>query len=312
MMSKIKTFVRLLEEHPTQVMWAFYRMLIKTGFTNVFSDTFHLKICYRLTIGKRLDLKQPRLFNEKLQWLKIHDRNSEYSIFVDKFLVRKYIEEKIGSKYLTKLIGVWNHADEIPFSKLPDKFVLKCTHDSGSTYICTDKKNFDFEKVQKGLEKKLKKNMYWYAREWPYKNVKPRIICEEFLEDGGEEVNDYKFMCFNGNVKCSFVCSERNTDDNLKVTFFDLDWNVMPFERHYPKSAKNIPKPQNYRKMIELSELLAKNIPFVRVDFYEVNGKIYFGELTFFPGAGFEEFTPESYDYILGDWLELPMRNNEG
>ena len=156
----------------------------------------------------------------------------------------------------------------------------------------------------------MKKNYFYFGREWPYKNVKPRIIIEEYMEDANtQEINDYKFMCFNGKVKCSFVCTDRRSKEGLKVTFFDLNWNKLPFERHYPTSKKEIEKPSNYNLMIELSEKLAKNIPFIRVDWYEINGQVYFGELTFFPGCGLEEFTPEEWDYKLGDWIELPNDN---
>ena len=152
-----------------------------------------------------------------------------------------------------------------------------------------------------------KRNYYIVHREWPYKNIKPRIIIEKYMEnDDKTELKDYKFMCFNGKVRCSFVCSDRYGKDGLKVDFYDLEWNKMPFQRHYPNSKKDIPKPKNYDLMIKLAEKLSSGIPFLRVDFYEINGKVYFGELTFFPGSGFEEFTPEEYDRMLGDMLELP------
>ena len=264
-----------------------------------------LKIKFKKKVGYKLNLNHPKSFNEKLQWLKLNDRKSIYTQMVDKYMVRKYIAESIGEKYLIPLLGVWNNFEEINFNKLPDQFVLKCTHDSGSIRICKDKSNFDINEAKNFFNKKLKENFYYFGKEWPYKNVHPRIIAEEFIEDeSSKDLKDYKFMCFNGNVKCCFVCSERFST-HLKVTFYDTEWNKLPFERHYPNSEEEIPKPKNLEKMIQLAEKLSINIPFVRVDFYEVNNMIYFGELTFFPGCGFEEFKPIEWDYKLGEWIDL-------
>ena len=199
--------------------------------------------------------------------------------------------------------------DEIDFDKLPNQFVIKCTHDSGGVIICKDKEKLNIIEARKKINKCLKTNFFYCGREWPYKNVKPRIIVEELINDHrNDDLNDYKFMCFNGKVRCSFVCTERRSLEGLKVTFFDIDWNKMPFERHYPSSSKKIDKPKNYAKMIELAEKLSRDIPFARIDFYEANEKIYFGEITFFPGSGLEEFSPEIWDYTLGSWISLPER----
>ena len=226
---------------------------------------------------------------------------------VDKYEVKTLVAQKIGLQYVIPTLGVWNHFDDIEFDTLPNQFVLKCTHDSGSVILVDDKNQLDIRKAKRIMEKFLGRNLYYYAREWPYKNVPPRIIAEPYLKnDSGEELMDYKIMCFDGKVKCSFVCSERFNGDGLKVTFYDTDWKVMPFERHYPRSEHPIEKPLNYEEMVALAEKLAKDIPFVRVDFYEVNGRTYFGELTFYPGAGFEEFTPSEWDRTLGDWIHLP------
>ncbi|MCM1139383.1 MAG: glycosyl transferase [Muribaculum sp.] len=226
---------------------------------------------------------------------------------VDKVDVKEYVADKIGREYIIPTLGTWNSQDDIDFNLLPDKFVIKCNHNSGQgLYICTDKKKMDEEKVREGLRRALKEDYYLICREWPYKNVKRRIIAEYYLEDPSSDdgdLKDYKFMCFNGEVKCVFVCTERKK--KLKVTFFDRDWNRLPFERHYPQSEKLIPQPTKYEKMLKLAEVLSKDIPFVRVDFYEVNGHVYFGELTFFPGAGFEEFNPKEWDNILGSWINI-------
>lgn len=273
----------------------------------VLPDTVYLKLIYRLKIGKKLNLKNPLSFNEKIQWLKINDRKQEYVKMVDKYEAKKYIASIIGADILIPTLGIWNSFNEIDFDSLPSKFVLKCTHDSGSTVICKDKRNFNFEKAKKMLNKSMKRNFYWIGREWPYKYITPRIIAEEYIADEeNQELIDYKFMCFNGKVKTIFTCSDRRSKDGLKVTFYDKQWKRLPFERHYPASEKTILCPVNYNKMVEYSEILSKQIPFIRIDFYEVKGKLYFGELTFYPGDGFEEFTPDLWDYELGSWLTLP------
>lgn len=285
-MEKFKSFIKIL--------------------SRIFPDKTYLSLKYKYKMGCFLNLNNPQTFNEKLQWLKLYDRKPEYTTMVDKYAVKKYVADIIGEEYIIPTLGVWNHFDEIDFDKLPNKFVLKCTHDSGGLVICKDKDKLDLKVARQKIEKPLKQNYYWSGREWPYKDVKPRIIAEPYMEDSkAHELIDYKFMCFNGKVRCSFTCSERFSKDGLKVTFFDKDWNVMPFERHYHVSKNPPKKPINYDKMIQFSEQLSKGIPFVRVDFYEINGQLYFGELTFYPGGGFEEFTPEEWDYKLGDFLKL-------
>ena len=267
---------------------------------------------YRHRMKKKLNLKKPQTFNEKLQWLKLYNRNPEYTKMVDKYEAKKYVADIIGEEYIIPTLGVWNNVEDIEFESLPNQFVLKCTHDSGGVIICKDKKNFNIENAKKKLKDSLKQNFYYKGREWPYKNVKPRIIAEKFMYDENtEDLNDYKFMCFNGQVKCSFTCTERRSSSGLKVTFFDKEWHKMPFERHYPSSNKEIKKPINYDLMLRISEKLSQDMDFVRVDLYEINGKVYFGELTFFPGCGMEEFIPDKWDNILGSWLALPKKGEE-
>lgn len=277
------------------------------GFFKWIPDDIYLKLVYKAYFKKKLDLKKPITFNQKLQWLKLYDRNPKYTKLVDKYEVREYIKKEIGEEYLIPLIGVYDNFDDINFDDLPNQFVLKCTHDSGGVVICKDKNKLNKESVRKKINKSLEYNYYYLWREWPYKNVKPRIICEQYMTDNlDEELKDYKFMCFNGEVKCLFVCLNRNSSSGLNVDFYNLDWDLMPFERHYKNSGQKIKKPNNFDKMIELARKLSRDIPFVRVDFYEVEGKVYFGELTFYPGSGLEEFTPHKYDEILGNWLQLP------
>ena len=272
-------------------------------------DDLYLKIKYRLTMGRKLDLNNPETFNQKLQWLKLYDRKPEYTQMVDKYEVRKYIKEIIGEEYLIPLLGVYDSFEEIDFDNLPDEFVLKPNHTSGNVFICKDKSKIDYKKLKKEVNRWLKREYYWLHREWPYKNVKPRIICEKYLVDeSGKELIDYKFMCFNGVVKCIFVFSNRYSPTGLNIDIYDVNWNLMPFGRpNIASTGVKIPKPKNFQKMIQYAEKLAVNIPFIRVDFYEVNGHLYFGELTFYPASGFGRFAPEYYDDILGSWLKLPI-----
>ncbi len=299
--------IKRLFKHPTRIVPAIIAQLGKR-----LPDSWFLRMKYYEVFGKRLNLKNPKTFNEKLQWLKLHDRNPMYTTMVDKVEAKKWVAECIGEEYIVPTLGIWNNADDIDFDKLPDQFVLKCNHNSGRLYICRDKSKLDIPNVRRNLRKWLKQDWFLHGREWPYKNVKRRILAEKMLpldvinDDG--DIADYKFMCFNGKVKYLFVVTERHSDDGLKVTIFDTKWNKMPFTRHCPASEKTLLRPKNYDKMIELAEKLASGIRFLRVDFYEVNNSIFWGELTFFPGCGFEEFVPEEWDERLGKLIVLsPM-----
>lgn len=287
-------------------------IIVKQGMLNVLPDRIYLKWLYKKSSGKKLDLQNPKTFNEKIQWLKLYDRKERYTTLVDKYSVKEYVASIIGSDYIVPTLGIWDQFDDIDFTALPEQFVLKCTHDSGGGIIVKSKKKLNMEEAGKKLTRCLKRNYYYIGREWPYKNVKRRIIAEKYLvNENGAELLDYKFMCFGGKVKCSFVCSERRSKNGLKVTFYDLDWNIMPFERCYPRSDKAIKRPKNYRLMIELAEKLSVDIPFVRVDFYEINNRVYFGEFTFYPGGGLEQFNPVSWDRELGEWIDLGLVKKE-
>lgn len=301
MLHKLKKINEYIKEPKYILLWLDMKRII------TLKDETYVKILYEKVLKKKLDLDNPKTFNEKLQWLKLNDRNSDYVKMVDKYEVKEYVSSIIGEEYIIPTLGIYEKFEDIDFKKFPNQFVVKCTHDSASTVICKDKKTFNYEEAKNKINKCLKRNYYYLGREWPYKNVKPRIIIEKYMEDVSADVlRDYKFMCFNGKVKCSFVCSNRYSKTGINVDFFDLEWKKMPFERHYKNSNLDISKPINYERMIELSEKLSKDIPFVRVDWYEINGKVYFGELTFYPGDGLEEFTPEKYDEILGSWIKLP------
>ena len=256
--------------------------------------------------NKKLNFDSLSTFNEKLQWLKIYNRNEEYVKMVDKFEAKLYVKEKLGDEYIIKTYGVWNTFDEINFDSLPKSFVLKCTHDSGSVVIVHDKENFDINSARKILMKGLMNNLFYYGREWPYKYVKPRIIAEELLLDNeNSNISDYKFFCFNGKVKCFKVDFDRFTSH--KANYYDRNYKLLPFGEMAcpPDFSKVLTIPKNINEMIDLSEILSKGQPFLRVDFYSVNEKIYFGEMTFYPATGFGAFTDEKWDYRLGEWIEL-------
>lgn len=274
-------------------------------------DKLYIELKYRYKVGKRLDWNSIRTFNEKIQWLKIHDRKTEYTKMVDKVSAKKYAEKIIGSKYIIPTIGVWDNCNDISLDALPDKFVIKTSHDSGGVFICKNKSRINWKRIKKEINRRLRRNYYFYGREWPYKNIPRKVIVEELLESkinlDSERISDYKFMTFNGTVKCIFVCTERDSSNGLRVTFFDRQWNELPFERHYRRSDVKIGKPESLQEMISVAERLAEGIPFARIDLYEVDGHVYFGEITLYPGSGFEEFKPDEWDAIMGKWLELPV-----
>lgn len=303
---KIKRYLNALYKAITNKDYRFL-ILAGQGFYDNMDDEAYLKRKYRACMGKELNLGSPQTFNEKLQWLKLHDRKPEYTTMVDKYAVKRYVADIIGEEYIIPTLGVWNHFDEIDFDKLPNQFVLKCTHDSGGIVICKDKNKLDLKSAKKKIEKSLKQNYYWSGREWPYKDVKPRIIAEEYMiDESGYELKDYKFFCFNGEPKMMFIATDRGSD--TKFDFYDMEFNHLPFTNGHPNANKQIKKPKNYSTMLALSAKLSFGIPHVRVDFYNINGKIYFGELTFFHWSGLVPFEPEEWDYKLGSWLKLPER----
>lgn len=279
----------------------------KFHFFDHWSDEKYLKLSYRLRIGKALDLDHPKSFNEKIQWLKIHDRKEKYTNLVDKIKAKEIVGKIIGEEHIIKTLGVYEKYEDIDFTKLPNRFIIKCNHNSGGVIIVNDKSKMDHKKLKKHFDKLLTKNYYYDCREYPYKNIHPMILIEENIqnEDCLDQISDYKLMCFNGQVKCSFVCSNRDKPGGLCVNFYDKDWNPMPFKRHYPKNPVEFEKPKLYEEMVCLAEKLSADIPFVRVDFYVIRNQIYFGELTFYPGSGLEEFTPEEWDLKLGEMLDL-------
>lgn len=272
-------------------------------------DELYLKILYKHIMGEKLDLEHPKTLNEKLQWLKIHDKKPEYTKMVDKYEGKLYIEEKIGKEYVIPTLGVWNSFDEIDFDKLPDQFVLKCTHDSGGVVICKDKSKLDIEKAKKTINRCMKRRYYYNSREWPYKDVKPRIIAEQFMVDEtGWDLKDYKIFCFNG--KPIYVEVDYNRSVKHMLNAYDLNWNFLDFCDKSPNNRDaDIPKPQRLDDMLKIAEKLSEGHIFLRVDMYSIYDKIYCGELTFYPGSGFIQFNPRKTDIELGKRLKLPIDN---
>lgn len=273
----------------------------------VLSDEKYLKIRYKAVLHKELDLQEPKTFNEKLQWLKLHDRNPEYTKMVDKYEVKKYVSDVIGEEYVIPTIGVWDKFEDINFDDLPKQFVLKTTHDSGSVVVCKDKDKLDINKTKKKLTKSLKRDFYNCGREWPYKNVKPRIIAEKYMEDDSGDLKDYKVYAFNGECDLVLTCLDRAKGET-KFVYYDRNWNLQKEMTNdgikYGDTIKT-EKPKTLDKMFEFASILSKGIPFVRVDFYEAKGELYFGELTFFPSSGFDANRKEITDKILTEKLKL-------
>lgn len=276
---------------------------------NWIPDKIFLKAAFRARFGRKLDLNNPKTFNEKLQWLKLYDRKPEYTKMVDKYLVRDYVKEKIGEEYLIPLLGVWENPEKINFDELPMQFVLKCNHNSGlGMCICKDKNSLDINKVKAELKKGIDQNYYLTGREWPYKDVPRRIIAEKYMVDeSGYELKDYKFYCFDGKVKLVMINSDRMSLEKTKANYFDENYQPLDFVWGYENAEIPPQKPEKFEEMKYLAEKLSENISHVRIDFYQTPSGIYFGEITFFDGCGFDAIEPIEWDYKIGSWLKLPM-----
>ena len=269
-------------------------------------DSVYLKLFYYAATGKTLNLKNPQLFSEKQQWLKLHEIHPEYRDLVDKLTVNDYVDKQLGKGYCFPILGYWRRFDDINFDELPNRFVLKCNHDSGSTKVIQDKNSLskkDYDELKSFFDSRVKKDFYYAGREYPYKGIDRYIIAQKYMADSKGEMNDYKFFCFNGEPKLMFVATDRSTD--VKFDFFDMDFNRLDIVNIHPNSGKEIKKPEHFDEMKQISEKLSKGIKFVRIDLYEINGKIYFGEYTFFHGGGFCLFYPLEWEKKLGDWIEL-------
>lgn len=286
---------------------------LKTIVYDCIPDKLFLELKYKHIFHKKLNLKNPQTFNEKIQWLKLYDRKPEYTKMVDKYEAKKYVASIIGEEYIIPSYGVWEKFDDIDFDSLPDQFVLKTTHDSGTIVICKDKRNFDYLAAKKKLTARLHYNYYKMHREWPYKNVKPRIIAEKYMEDGTKIVpEDYKIYCINGKPKYIVVFHNRfNINEKLSETVYDTNWNKqnISLDDHFAISNIVEPKPICLEKLLNFAESLSTLTIQSRIDFYIINGNIYFGEITLFTASGFRKMIPEDVDKILGSELKLPKKN---
>lgn len=269
----------------------------------------YIKKVYKHRMGKELELAKPITYNEKLQWIKLYDHNPLYTILVDKYKVKQYVAKQIGETYIIPTLGVWNSFDRIDFDNLPNQFVLKCTHDSGGLVICKDKQHFDKKTARKKINRAMQHNYYYMGFEWPYKNVKPQIIAESYMQDTKTgELRDYKFFCFNGKVKALFIATERQKEGtDVKFDFFDENFRHLSFKQGHENAEITPEKPMRFEEMKKIAEILSKGIMEVRVDLYEVNGRVYFGEMTFFHHGGWTPFEPENWDVTFGEWIDLSL-----
>ena len=298
------------------IVWIHIRKeLVGRGFFKWRSDEAVIKSVYKREMKKKLNLENPVTYNEKLQWLKLYDRKPIYTTMVDKYEAKKYVADIIGEEYIIPTLGVWDRFEDIDFDKLPEQFVLKCTHDSGGLSICRDKSTFNKKAAKRKLQASLKRNFFWAKREWVYKNIKPRIIAEQYMEEqDGQGLRDYKFFCFNNEPKLLYISQGLENHDTASISFYDMDGKEMPFHRSDFKTMEpNFQLPENFHEMAKKAEIIAQNVqsPFVRVDLYSINGKIYFSEITFYPCSGMMPFEPEEWDKTLGDWIRLPEKTNK-
>lgn len=273
----------------------------------ILNDRFYLKTLFRLKFGYELNLSKPKSFNEKLQWLKLNDIHPEYTMLVDKVSAKQFVSEKIGIQHIIPTIKVWNNVEEIEWDSLPNQFVIKCSGDSGGVVVCRDKQSLDVNSAKSKLLKGWGENYYKYNKEYPYKGIKPRIIAEAYMEDeSGYELKDYKFFCFNGEPKFLKVDFDRQTVH--RANYYDMNWTLLPFyEKICPMDPeRKFEKPENFSKMIEIARTLSSGIPFVRIDLYNISGRIYFGEITFFPASGLGVIEPAGWDQKIGEYLTLP------
>lgn len=305
----MKVFRYLIKaiERPQRVLvriWVLMSKLIK-------SDKLYLSVYYYLATSRRMDFENPQTFTQKMQWLKLYNNSTLCTKLVDKYSVRSFIKEKIGEKYLFPLLGVWNSFDEIDFNALPTKFVLKTTHDSGGIVICKDKSKFNYNQAKRKISKSLKTNYFWHSREFPYKNVVPRVIAEKYMSyNDGSDLVDYKFFCFDGEPKILFFASERFSKKGIppKFDYYDMDLNHLPIRsKGHENSSRVLKDIPGFEEMKEIARTLSKGFPFVRVDLYNIDGRIYFGEMTFHHDGGTVLFVPEEWDLKFGKMINLPI-----
>ncbi|MGN1014133.1 MAG: ATP-grasp fold amidoligase family protein [Butyricicoccus sp.] len=284
--------------------------LAHRGLLNWMPDKWYLQLMYKVRTGQTLHLKTPQTFNEKIQWLKLYDRRPEYTRMVDKLEAKQFASSLIGEEHIIPTIGVWERFDDITWDALPDQFVLKCTHDSGGLVICRDKKRHDWIEARKKIDASLKRNYFYHWREWPYKDVPPRIMAERLMSDEAEQTEgliDYKFFCFHGEPKFLYVSQGLEDHATAAISFFDLNGDRLPFQRSDYREVEHFQIPSRLEEMKEIARVFASHIssPFVRIDLYEINGQVYFSEITFSPCGGALPFEPKHVDLELGQYIYI-------
>lgn len=300
-MQPIKNFIK----HPSRILLGIVKHT-----RGWYSESTYLRLIYFFQMDQVLHLNPPHKFTEKIQWLKLYDRNPKYTMMVDKVLVKDYISQIIGSEIVIPILAVYDSTDDINLDTLPNQFVLKTNHSGGNTgvVICKDKNRFNLEEAKQKLAKSLKGSAYDNLIEWPYKDVKRKVFAEQYMEDESGNLMDYKFMCFNGEPRFVHICPDRNSGGQIHFDYYDLEWNKLPFAIEHPNSDVIFPKPKSFDKMLEYARILSKDKPLSRIDFYEIKGKPYFGEITFYPYSGLEKFDKEEWNIRLGEWIKLPSK----
>lgn len=292
-------------KHPFKSICSY---LLYNNFFNFMKDSTFLKFRFKYETKKKLNLENPTTFNEKLQWLKLYYRKPEFTTMVDKYEVKSFLEDKIGKEHIIPSLGVYKNYNDIPFDALPNQFVIKCTHNSGGIIICKDKTKFDPKLYKKNINKTLSRNYFYSGREWPYKNIKPRVLVEKYMKDEGFDILPvYKIFNFNGEPKLiQLILNDKSKEET--VDYYDIKWNKLDLKQNFKNSTIVLPKPKKLDEILSLAKKLSQNLPFIRTDFYIINDCVYFSEFTFFSDNGFKNFTPEKWDAILGSWIELPEK----
>jgi hypothetical protein len=303
---KITKIIKKIKKNPRMIL----AYINATGVMNYFSDDTIIRMLWWVKTGEKLNINSPRTFNEKIQWLKLNNHDPHLHQYVDKYAVRDYVKNILGEDCLIPLIGVWDNPNEINFNELPSKFVLKCNHNAAiGLCICRNKDELDKNYVVKGLKRGLKNSFYYSSREWAYKDVPRKVICEKYMENkNGEELRDYKFFCFNGHAKFVYISEGLENHDTANISFYDLNGNEMPFRRKdYTPFLKKPTFPNNFNEMVEAANKLSRNtkLPFVRIDLYSIDEKMYFSEITCYPNSGYIPFDPQEWDLIVGEWIDL-------